>query len=215
MLRFRQDSRDGAAAVVLDRLACVRADRAARPISGIQRHGVLVIRHQLAILHRQVAAPQPSRADRAIHSALARLPPRRPRQHPFRHTTDTPALAHQPVETTLDLPQAQAGTTTDPTYDPGPGSTVGNRKSDLGISPHRRRDRRSGILACDFFSVETITLARLVLLCRSRARHAPRPRTGSHREPDGLPGRPTSPQPDARPGQPRRRLAIPDQRPVE
>jgi signal transduction histidine kinase len=49
-----------------------------------------------------------------------------------------------PIEATLDLPQTRAGTATDPTDDPGPDPAVSGRESNLGVSSHRRADRRTG-----------------------------------------------------------------------
>src|SRR4051812_3096985 len=136
-------SPDGCAAVVLDRLACVRMDRVARSITGVEGCrdlGVTASGHGDSPPGRRSAPIVGGPCD-PVRARAATAPA--PSTASIRHTTDAPSLARRPCETALDLPQARAGTTTDPAHDPGPGTAVGDREPDLGISPHRRRDRRA------------------------------------------------------------------------
>jgi putative transposase len=160
---------------------------------------ILVIRHQLAVLRRQAAVPRPSWADRAILSALARLLPRRRRQHLF-VTPRTLLRGHADlVKRRWTYPQRGPGrpptrptiraliprmANENPTWGyrriageiAGLGrkvapATVWAILKKAGFDPAPRRGdltraqflkaQASGILACDFFSVETITLTRL------------------------------------------------------
>jgi len=158
---------------------------------------ILALRHQLAVLRRQVATPQPSWADRAILSALARLLPRHRRHHLFvtprtllrwhadlvkrRWTYPRHGPGRPPTRPTLRALVLRLATE-NPTWGyrriaaeiAGLGrkvspATVWAILKKAGFDPAPRRGdltwaqflkaQASGILACDFFSVETITLA--------------------------------------------------------
>ncbi|HEY0689975.1 MAG TPA: helix-turn-helix domain-containing protein, partial [Kribbella sp.] len=171
---------------------------------------ILALRHQLAVLRRQVAAPRPSWADRAILSAFARLLPRSHRSRLFvtprtllrwhadlvkrRWTYPKHGPGRPPTRPTIRALVLRLATE-NPTWGyrrvTGELSGLGRKVSPAtvwailkkaGFDPAPRRSgltwaqflkaQASGILACDFFSVETITLARLY--CFAVVEHATR-----------------------------------------
>jgi putative transposase len=171
---------------------------------------ILVLRHQLAVLRRQVTRPRPSWADRAVIAALARVLPRsrwsdlfvtpgavlrwhadlvkrrwtykrtRPGRPPTRPTirdlvlrmaAENPGWGYRRIAGEL----AHLGRKIAP-------STVWAILKRAGITPAPRRSgpvwgqflraQAEGILACDFFHIETITLTRLY--CFAVVEHASR-----------------------------------------
>jgi hypothetical protein len=171
---------------------------------------ILVLRHQLAVLRRQVTRPKPSWADRALISALVRLLPK-PRRIGLLFTPDTLLRWHADLvkrrwtykRTTPGRPPTRPTiralvlrlAAENPTWGyrriagelAGLGrkvgaSTVGRILHEAGADPAPRRSgpsweeflraQASGILACDFFHADTITLARLY--CFAVVEHATR-----------------------------------------
>jgi transposase InsO family protein len=160
---------------------------------------ILVLRHQLAVLRRQIARPKPSWADRALISALARLLPKARRVGLLvtpgtllrwhadlvkrRWTYKRKTLGRPPMRPTIRALVLRLAAE-NPTWGyrriagelAGLGRNVGAatvwrilRKAGIDPAPRRSgpswgeflRAQASGILACDFFHADTITLARL------------------------------------------------------
>ena len=142
---------------------------------------ILVLRHEIAVLRRQVARPKPDWADRAVITALARLLPKHLRLHriatpatllawhrrmvknkwTYPNTTgQNPRWGHRRIQGELLGLGHRIGT-----------GTVRRVLAEAGLTPAPRRAsatwrqflaaQASGLLACDFAHVDTVFLQRL------------------------------------------------------
>ena len=73
---------------------------------------ILVLRHEISVLRRQISRPKPDWADRAVLVAFTRVLPSWLRSHRL-VAPGTPGLAPPPGQTALDLP-GQARASSDP-----------------------------------------------------------------------------------------------------
>ena len=160
-----------------------------------------MLRHEVAVLRRQVARPKPDWADRAVLGSAGPAATSRATCPSARETGHAAGLAPPSDHTQVDVPEPARPTTHQP-GDPRPRTATGAGEPGLGVpqgprraAPARTPDQRSdraadlarppdapaprnvdtswraflraqadGLLACDFFHVDTVFLKRLYVL---------------------------------------------------
>jgi hypothetical protein len=99
--------------------------------------GILVLRHELSIMCRQVQRPRLRQADRLLLTALSRALPGTPRRL-LSQSADAPALAPTSGRPVLDVPASAAvQATSDRSRGAGPGALARTREPNVRLSAHR------------------------------------------------------------------------------
>ena len=206
---------------------------------------LLVLRHEVAVLRRQVARPRMDWADRAVLAGLSRLLPRsvwrglfvQPatllrwhrdlvrRRWSYPHRRGRPSVAAEIRALVLRLARENPtwgyrrihGELCRLGYKIG-ASTVWAILQRAGVDPAPKRSAVSwrqflraqaeGVLAVDFFTVDTVFLQAAVRAVRDRGRHPPGPCAGCDRASSGGVGGPAGPEPAHGPRGPRRPVPV-------